>query len=65
MKGSVILPLVGLIATGIAQTCPPLPNTGVEIGEPVPINPGDIPAGCSAFEVLVGMFQLTNFVVND
>lgn len=36
------------------EDCPPLPETGVQIGEPVPIVPGDIPAGCSAFEILVG-----------
>lgn len=40
------------------QECPEVPETGVEIGEPVPINPGDIPAGCSDFEVLVGKPEL-------
>jgi cutinase len=34
--------------------CPALPETGVQIGEPVPIVPGDIPAGCSSYEILVG-----------
>lgn len=38
------------------ENCPPLPETGVQIGEPVPIVPGDIPAGCSAFEILVGQW---------
>ncbi|KAH7392204.1 cutinase-domain-containing protein [Phaeosphaeria sp. MPI-PUGE-AT-0046c] len=38
----------------LAQSnCPPLPETGVQIGEPVPIVPGDIPKGCSAYEILV------------
>jgi hypothetical protein len=42
---------------GLAQTdCPPLPDTGVKIGEPVPIVPADVPAGCSAFEILVGQW---------
>lgn len=36
------------------EDCPPLPETGVQIGEPVPIVPEDKPAGCSAFEILVG-----------
>lgn len=40
------------------QECPEVPETGVEIGDPVPINPGDIPPGCSDFEVLVGMFDV-------
>lgn len=39
------------------QECPEVPETGIEIGDPVPINPGDIPAGCSDFEVLVGMLK--------
>ncbi|KAK1659748.1 cutinase-domain-containing protein [Colletotrichum godetiae] len=33
--------------------CPELPETGVTIGDPVPIRPEDIPAGCSDFEILV------------
>jgi hypothetical protein len=37
--------------------CPPLPETGVKIGEPVPIVPGNIPVGCSAFEILVGQWS--------
>jgi hypothetical protein len=39
----------------IAQgDCPSLPETGVQIGEPVPIIPGDIPSTCLDFEILVG-----------
>ncbi|KAK1638878.1 cutinase-domain-containing protein [Colletotrichum phormii] len=33
--------------------CPELPETGVTIGDPVPIRPEDVPAGCSDFEILV------------
>ncbi|KAL2880820.1 hypothetical protein SGCOL_003847 [Colletotrichum sp. CLE4] len=33
--------------------CPELPETGVTIGDPVPIRPEDIPVGCSDFEILV------------
>ncbi|KAK1541490.1 cutinase [Colletotrichum paranaense] len=33
--------------------CPEVPETGVTIGDPVPIRPEDIPAGCSDFEILV------------
>lgn len=44
-------------AFSLAQECPELPDTGVSIGEPVPIHPEHIPAGCSDFEVLVGMVR--------
>lgn len=45
-----------IAATGLGQqACPEIPDTGVEIGEPVPIKPEDIPRGCSPFEILVGM----------
>ena len=37
-----------------AQTCPEIPDTGVEFGAPVGPFPEDIPSGCSAFEILVG-----------
>ncbi|KAG7042825.1 cutinase family protein [Colletotrichum scovillei] len=33
--------------------CPEIPETGITIGDPVPIRPEDIPAGCSDFEILV------------
>ncbi|WYZ42517.1 hypothetical protein EsH8_VI_000216 [Colletotrichum jinshuiense] len=36
-----------------AQECPEIPDTGVTIGDPVPIRPQDIPAGCSDYEILV------------
>lgn len=49
--------LASLAPLGAAQSdCPPLPETGVTIGDPVPIVPGDIPAGCSPFEILVGTY---------
>ncbi|PKS04923.1 hypothetical protein jhhlp_008289 [Lomentospora prolificans] len=47
----VYLVLLGLAA---AQTeCPELPDTGVDFGQPVPMKPEDIPAGCSDYEILV------------
>lgn len=42
---------LGLVA---AQNCPELPDTGVVMGEPVPMHPEHIPAGCSDYEILVG-----------
>lgn len=36
------------------ETCPEIPETGVTIGDPVPIKPEDIPRGCSPYEILVG-----------
>lgn len=39
--------------------CPEIPETGITIGDPVPIRPEDIPAGCSDFEILVGAFFTT------
>ncbi|KAF2258982.1 hypothetical protein CC78DRAFT_556265 [Lojkania enalia] len=43
-----------LFTLAAAQSdCPDIPDTGVEIGQPVPIVPGDIPPGCSDFEILV------------
>jgi hypothetical protein len=52
---SKLLPTLFLFTACIAQeTCPQLPDTGVEIGQPVPIKPEDIPRGCSNFEILVG-----------
>ena len=43
-----------IIGATVGQDCPELPDTGVTIGEPVPVNPDDIPSGCSAYEILVG-----------
>ena len=49
------------VPPGLAQEeCPPLPDTGVTIGEPVPIVPGDIPSGCSPFEILVGTLSISH-----
>jgi hypothetical protein len=45
---------ISLIAGGIAQECPELPDTGVDFGGAVGPYPEDVPSGCSAFEVLVG-----------
>lgn len=56
---------IGLLQAGliIAQTCPEIPDTGVVIGDPVPIRPDHIPQGCSNFEILVGK-QLTSSIPN-
>lgn len=57
MRYMSITPLLAfaLISVSSAQeTCPEIPANDVQIGEPVPIVPGDIPKGCSAFEILVG-----------
>jgi hypothetical protein len=54
-----ITPLLAfaLIAISSAQeTCPEIPANDVEMGKPVPMVPGDIPKGCSAFEIIVGQF---------
>ena len=48
-----LMSLAAVAAQG-SDTCPELPDTGVTIGDPVPIRPQDIPAGCSAYEILVG-----------
>jgi len=56
MRYTSIAPLLAFafFATSSAQEeCPELPNSGVEIGEPVPIVPGDVPRGCSDYEILV------------
>jgi cutinase len=50
---------VSLISLSLAaaqgtDNCPELPDTGVTMGEPVPMHPEHIPAGCSNFEILVG-----------
>ena len=57
MHYTFIAPLVTLAFCAIStaqEECPELPDSGVEIGEPVPIVPDDIPKGCSDYEVLVG-----------
>lgn len=51
-----VLSVVARVAAG--QTCPELPETGVTMGEPVPMRPEDIPGGCSEFEILVGKLIL-------
>lgn len=43
------------------EQCPELPDSSVEIGEPVPIVPGDIPRGCSDYEILVGKPHFNDF----
>lgn len=47
-------------ASRAQEVCPELPDTGVEIGQPVPIKPEDIPRGCSNHEILVGSTNLTS-----
>ena len=57
---SPLLLALSLFTACLAQeTCPELPDTGIEIGQPVPIKPEDIPQGCSNFEILVGTIYLT------
>ena len=48
--------LMSLVLVAAQDNCPEVPDTGVTIGEPVPIHPEDIPAGCSDFEILVGKY---------
>lgn len=45
-------------------SCPQLPDTGVSIGEPVPVHPEHIPAGCSDFEILVGKCREAVFLAS-
>ncbi|EAQ87090.1 predicted protein [Chaetomium globosum CBS 148.51] len=47
------LAFLALAAAQESTTCPELPETGVTMGEPVPMHPEHIPAGCSDFEILV------------
>ena len=51
---AVSLMSLALAAAQGSDTCPELPDTGVTMGEPVPMHPEHIPAGCSDFEILVG-----------
>lgn len=46
-----------LAAAQNSTNCPELPETGVTMGEPVPMHPEHIPAGCSDFEILVGEYS--------
>ncbi|KAK3293782.1 uncharacterized protein B0H64DRAFT_374656 [Chaetomium fimeti] len=51
----IVIPFM-LFTLGVAQdpeNCPELPETGVTMGDPVPMHPEHIPAGCSDFEILV------------
>ncbi|KAF2670610.1 alpha/beta-hydrolase [Microthyrium microscopicum] len=52
-----ILLLVALIATVNSQGCKPMPKgvggTGWTMGPAVPVNPKDVPEGCSDFEVII------------
>lgn len=53
-----LLALATQLASAQSEECPELPDTGVNMGEPVPMKPEDIPKGCSDYEILVGMFPL-------
>lgn len=56
MKNFISITFLSLVARLVnSQECPELPDTGVNMGDPVPMKPEDIPAGCSDFEILVGM----------
>lgn len=48
-----LLTLVAQLAVS-QEDCPDIPPNDVEMGEPVPMIPEDIPEGCSAYEILVG-----------
>lgn len=48
------LSLAAAVLVSGQTVCPEIPDTGVSIGEPVPIRPEDVPRGCSAHEILVG-----------
>jgi hypothetical protein len=49
---------VALSATVSSQGCKPMPQgvsgSGWTMGPAVPINPKDVPEGCSDFEVIIG-----------
>ena len=49
-----LITLAMLLGAAVSQECPEIPDNDIEIGEPVPIRPEDVPSGCSAFEILVG-----------
>ncbi|KAK4033689.1 cutinase-domain-containing protein [Parachaetomium inaequale] len=50
---AVSLMSLALAAAQGSDNCPELPDTGVTMGEPVPMHPEHIPGGCSDFEILV------------
>lgn len=53
---AVFLMPLGLVTAQDPDDCPEIPDTGVTIGDPVPMRPEHIPAGCSDFEILVGEY---------
>ena len=53
LSGTVLRLACLFIGIALGQECPETPD--VEIGPAVPPRPQDIPAGCSDFEILVGM----------
>ena len=59
MKNFISIGIFSLfVRLAAGQECPELPDTGVNMGDPVPMRPEDIPDGCSDFEILVGKFLL-------
>jgi hypothetical protein len=53
LSGAVLQLAYLFIGIALGQQCPETPD--VDIGAGVPPRPQDIPAGCSDFEILVGM----------
>lgn len=52
-----LLTLVVPLAVAQDKGYPDIPKNDIEIGEPIPMNPNDIPESCSAYEILVGMLS--------
>ncbi|KAL2106434.1 hypothetical protein VUR80DRAFT_6750 [Thermomyces stellatus] len=48
-----LLTLVVPLAVAQDKGYPDIPKNDIEIGEPIPMNPNDIPESCSAYEILV------------
>lgn len=53
-----LLALAFLPFCSAQEQCPEIPENDVEMGQPVPVVPSDIPKGCSDFEILVGKFYV-------
>lgn len=46
------------------DTCPPIPGENFIFGTPIEMIPGDIPIGCSDYEIVVGKsFQETQVML--
>jgi hypothetical protein len=52
--------MLALATLAVGQNCPANPGTDPAeppFGSPIPPRPEDIPAGCSEFEILSGMYS--------